>query len=105
VLITNVGGASLICGGTAGAREIRTFCIRKGTREGNCPNVAARARARKLAPEEMQDGTFSISNLGMFGIDEFENGGQTVTQATDRTNASVRAVAKAAERWKVTPAP
>jgi pyruvate dehydrogenase E2 component (dihydrolipoamide acetyltransferase) len=33
--------------------------------------LAARARARKLRPEEMTDGTFSISNLGMFGIDEF----------------------------------
>ncbi len=33
--------------------------------------LAARARARKLRPEEMADGTFSISNLGMFGIDEF----------------------------------
>jgi pyruvate dehydrogenase E2 component (dihydrolipoamide acetyltransferase) len=34
-------------------------------------DLAARARARKLKPEEMSDGTFSISNLGMFGIDEF----------------------------------
>jgi len=33
--------------------------------------LASRARARKLRPEEMQDGTFSVSNLGMFGIDEF----------------------------------
>jgi pyruvate dehydrogenase E2 component (dihydrolipoamide acetyltransferase) len=33
--------------------------------------LAARARAKKLRPEEMQDGTFSISNLGMFGIDAF----------------------------------
>ncbi len=33
--------------------------------------MASRARARKLKPEEMADGTFSISNLGMFGIDEF----------------------------------
>jgi len=33
--------------------------------------LAARARAKKLKPEEMQDGTFSISNLGMFGIDAF----------------------------------
>lgn len=33
--------------------------------------LASRARARKLKPEEMQDGTFSISNLGMFGVDEF----------------------------------
>jgi pyruvate dehydrogenase E2 component (dihydrolipoamide acetyltransferase) len=33
--------------------------------------LAARARAKKLKAEEMQDGTFSISNLGMFGIDGF----------------------------------
>jgi len=33
--------------------------------------LAARARAKKLRPEEMLDGTFSISNLGMFGIDVF----------------------------------
>jgi pyruvate dehydrogenase E2 component (dihydrolipoamide acetyltransferase) len=33
--------------------------------------LAARAKTKKLKPEEMQDGTFSISNLGMFGIDEF----------------------------------
>jgi pyruvate dehydrogenase E2 component (dihydrolipoamide acetyltransferase) len=33
--------------------------------------LAARARARKLKPEEMQDGTFSITNLGMFGVDSF----------------------------------
>ena len=33
--------------------------------------LASRARAKKLKPEEMMYGTFSISNLGMFGIDEF----------------------------------
>ncbi len=33
--------------------------------------LAARARNKKLKPEEMSDGTFSVSNLGMFGIDEF----------------------------------
>jgi pyruvate dehydrogenase E2 component (dihydrolipoamide acetyltransferase) len=33
--------------------------------------LAGRAKAKKLKPEEMTDGTFSISNLGMFGIDEF----------------------------------
>jgi pyruvate dehydrogenase E2 component (dihydrolipoamide acetyltransferase) len=38
---------------------------------GEVRDLAARARARKLKPEEMSDGTFSISNLGMFGIDEF----------------------------------
>jgi pyruvate dehydrogenase E2 component (dihydrolipoamide acetyltransferase) len=34
-------------------------------------DLAARARAKKLRPEEMTQGTFSISNLGMFGIDQF----------------------------------
>ncbi len=33
--------------------------------------LAEKARARKLKPEEFQGGTFSISNLGMFGIKEF----------------------------------
>jgi pyruvate dehydrogenase E2 component (dihydrolipoamide acetyltransferase) len=34
-------------------------------------DLASRARAKKLRPEEMANGTFSISNLGMYGIDEF----------------------------------
>jgi pyruvate dehydrogenase E2 component (dihydrolipoamide acetyltransferase) len=34
-------------------------------------DLAERARARKLKPEEFQGGTFSISNLGMFGIKSF----------------------------------
>ena len=33
--------------------------------------LAEKARANKLKPEEFQGGTFSISNLGMFGIDHF----------------------------------
>ncbi len=34
-------------------------------------DLAERARARKLRPEEYTGAGFSISNLGMFGIDEF----------------------------------
>lgn len=34
--------------------------------------LAEKARAGKLAPEEYQGGTFSISNLGMYGIKQFE---------------------------------
>jgi pyruvate dehydrogenase E2 component (dihydrolipoamide acetyltransferase) len=34
-------------------------------------DLAARAKANKLKLEEFQGGTFSISNLGMFGVDEF----------------------------------
>ncbi len=33
--------------------------------------LAEKARARKLQPDEMQGNTFTISNLGMFGIEEF----------------------------------
>jgi pyruvate dehydrogenase E2 component (dihydrolipoamide acetyltransferase) len=33
--------------------------------------LAARAREKKLKPEEFSGGTFSISNLGMYGVDEF----------------------------------
>ncbi|MHA1547225.1 MAG: 2-oxo acid dehydrogenase subunit E2, partial [Alphaproteobacteria bacterium] len=34
-------------------------------------DYAARARTRKLSPQEYQGGTTSISNLGMFGIKQF----------------------------------
>jgi pyruvate dehydrogenase E2 component (dihydrolipoamide acetyltransferase) len=34
-------------------------------------DLIERARGRKLLPEEYQGATFSVSNLGMFGIDEF----------------------------------
>ena len=35
-------------------------------------DLATRAKDRKLAPHEYQGGSFSISNLGMFGIDNFD---------------------------------
>ncbi|CRK74123.1 pyruvate dehydrogenase complex dihydrolipoamide acetyltransferase [Nereida ignava] len=35
-------------------------------------DMASRARDRKLAPHEYQGGSFAISNLGMFGIDNFD---------------------------------
>ncbi len=35
-------------------------------------DLASRARDRKLAPQEYQGGSFAISNLGMFGIDNFD---------------------------------
>ena len=34
-------------------------------------SLAERARDKRLTVEEFTDGTFSVSNLGMFGIDEF----------------------------------
>jgi len=45
---------------------------RKGLAElaGEVRDLAARARAGRLRPEEYQGGTFTVSNLGMYGIDE-----------------------------------
>jgi len=34
-------------------------------------DLATRARAGKLKPEEFQGGGFSISNMGMYGVSEF----------------------------------
>lgn len=46
---------------------------RKSLREigAEARELAGRARERKLKPEEYTGGTFSVSNLGMFDIDEF----------------------------------
>jgi pyruvate dehydrogenase E2 component (dihydrolipoamide acetyltransferase) len=50
-------------------RSANTKSIGQISRE--VKELAERARARKLAPDEYTGATFSISNLGMFGIDEF----------------------------------
>ena len=38
---------------------------------GEMKDLAARAKAGKLKPEEFQGGGFSISNMGMFGVSQF----------------------------------
>lgn len=54
-----------------------TPVIRKANRKGiteisrEIKQLAARAREKKLQPEEYTGATFSISNLGMFGIKQF----------------------------------
>ncbi len=48
----------------AGAKGLKAI-------SGEMKSLAERARAGKLMPEEYQGGTFSLSNLGMFGIKEF----------------------------------
>jgi pyruvate dehydrogenase E2 component (dihydrolipoamide acetyltransferase) len=55
-------------------------------------DLAARARDKKLKPEEFQGGTFSISNLGMFGIKQFSaiiNPPQSCILAVGATEAVV----------------
>lgn len=49
-----------------GADKLSLAGVAKATKE-----LVAKARARKLTPEEMTGGTFSLSNLGMFQIDRF----------------------------------
>jgi len=56
-LITPIVKDADIKGLTAIGREVR--------------ELATRARANKLAPHEFQGGTFSISNLGMYGVTNF----------------------------------
>ena len=34
-------------------------------------DLVARARERKLQPADLDGGTFTISNLGMFGVEQF----------------------------------
>jgi len=53
--------------------------------------LAGRARARKLKPEEYLGATFSISNLGMFGIDEF-------TAVINPPEAAILAIGAMAEK-------
>ena len=38
----------------------------------NWADLVARARTKQLKPEEYNSGTFTLSNLGMFGVDRFD---------------------------------
>ena len=42
------------------------------TISGEVKDMAARAKARKLKPEEFEGGTSAVSNLGMFGVKNFQ---------------------------------
>ncbi|MET1255993.1 pyruvate dehydrogenase complex dihydrolipoamide acetyltransferase [Aliikangiella maris] len=48
-------------------------CLKKGLREisQDCSDLVNKAKSGSLKPNEFQGGTFTISNLGMFGIREF----------------------------------
>jgi len=69
------------------------FADRKPLREisAEARDLAARARERKLKPEEYTGGTFSVSNLGMFDIDEF-------TAIINPPEAGILAVGRIAEK-------
>jgi pyruvate dehydrogenase E2 component (dihydrolipoamide acetyltransferase) len=67
----DVGVAVAITGGliTPIVRQADTKSL--STISNEMKDYAARARARKLKPEEYQGGTTAVSNLGMYGIKEF----------------------------------
>jgi pyruvate dehydrogenase E2 component (dihydrolipoamide acetyltransferase) len=58
---------------------------------GEMKDFAARARARKLKPEEYQGGTTAVSNLGMYGIKDF-------TAVINPPHATILAVGTGEER-------
>ena len=55
-------------------------------------DLAGKARARKLVPSEYQGGTTAISNLGMYGIEQF-------TAIINPPQATILAVGSAVERF------
>jgi pyruvate dehydrogenase E2 component (dihydrolipoamide acetyltransferase) len=67
----DIGVAVAIPGGliTPVIRKAETKSLSLISRE--MKDYAARARARRLKPEEYQGGSSAISNLGMYGIEEF----------------------------------
>jgi pyruvate dehydrogenase E2 component (dihydrolipoamide acetyltransferase) len=60
-------------------------------------SLAAKARAGKLQPHEFQGGTFTISNLGMFGVKQF-------TAIINTPQSCILAVGTSEQRVVVNPA-
>jgi pyruvate dehydrogenase E2 component (dihydrolipoamide acetyltransferase) len=62
---------------------------------GRLADLTARAREGRLKPEDLQGGTFTVSNLGMFGIDHF-------TAILNPPQAAILAVGRVAKQAVVT---
>ena len=58
---------------------------------GNVRELAGKARSKKIAPAEMQGSTFTVSNLGMFGIDNF-------TSIINQPNSAILSVGAIVEK-------
>jgi pyruvate dehydrogenase E2 component (dihydrolipoamide acetyltransferase) len=58
---------------------------------GNVKDLAVRAKGKKLAPAEMEGSTFTVSNLGMFGITEF-------TSIINQPNSAILSVGAIVEK-------
>ncbi len=88
---SDVGVAVAMPGGliTPIIRKAETKSL--STISGEMKDFAARARARKLKPEEYQGGTTAVSNLGMYGISHF-------TAVINPPHATILAVGTSEER-------
>jgi pyruvate dehydrogenase E2 component (dihydrolipoamide acetyltransferase) len=88
---SDVGVAVAMPGGliTPIIRKAETKSL--STISGEMKDFAARARARKLKPEEYQGGTTAVSNLGMYGIKDF-------TAVINPPHATILAVGTSEER-------
>ncbi len=58
---------------------------------GNVKDLAVRAKSKKLQPSEMEGSTFTVSNLGMFGITEF-------TSIINQPNSAILSVGAIVEK-------
>ncbi|PZW43713.1 pyruvate dehydrogenase E2 component (dihydrolipoamide acetyltransferase) [Mesonia algae] len=58
---------------------------------GNVKDLAGKARNKKLQPKEMEGSTFTVSNLGMFGITEF-------TSIINQPNSAILSVGAIVEK-------
>ena len=58
---------------------------------GNVKDLAGRAKIKKLQPTEMEGSTFTVSNLGMFGITEF-------TSIINQPNSAILSVGAIVEK-------
>jgi pyruvate dehydrogenase E2 component (dihydrolipoamide acetyltransferase) len=58
---------------------------------GSVKDMAVRAKSKKLAPNEMEGSTFTVSNLGMFGITEF-------TSIINQPNSAILSVGAIVEK-------
>ena len=91
-MVPDVGVAVAVEGGlfTPVIRAVETKTL--GAISAEMRDLAARARARKLVPSEYQGGSTAISNLGMYGIEQF-------TAIINPPQATILAVGAAIERF------
>ncbi|MBE7380557.1 MAG: 2-oxo acid dehydrogenase subunit E2 [Leptolyngbya sp. SIO1E4] len=60
-------GGGLITPVLRGADQMDIYSLSRGWKD-----LVARSRTKQLQPEEYSTGTFTLSNLGMFGVDRFD---------------------------------